>query len=425
MLIRKDDLDKNVKDAIIDIAKKYGTPFYIYSFDKIESKIALLKDALCGCGNLYYSAKANPNIDILKIMQQSGLGVEVSSICELELAKAAGFLPDKIVFSGPGKDDATIERLVDERIRCINVESFNEIRTIQEKSCLAGVVTNISIRLNPVNKMSNAGMKMTGVSSKFGVDLNDIQFVIGKAKEFDNVYVAGIQVYFGTQILDADKVIFNVNYTMDLVEKIEEKFDLNFEHIDFGGGFGIPYFEGQSDLDIVSMKNAMHRIANEKKSIFSNKYCIFESGRFLVGDSGFYVTSVLETKKSQDKFYIICDGGSNHHAESAFLGRIVSGNFPISIIGEGDTIDFGALNNVNVCGPLCTPTDIIARNIKLERCIEPGALVVIKQSGAYGLTNSPILFNSHKLPKEFILYDNGCKLSHGLHELLKILLGNA
>ena len=198
MLIRKDDLDKNVKDAIIDIAKKYGTPFYIYSFDKIESKIALLKDALCGCGNLYYSAKANPNIDILKIMQQSGLGVEVSSICELELAKAAGFLPDKIVFSGPGKDDATIERLVDERIRCINVESFNEIRTIQEKSCLAGVVTNISIRLNPVNKMSNAGMKMTGVSSKFGVDLNDIQFVIGKATTTTFPYpsVKGIGLHF-------------------------------------------------------------------------------------------------------------------------------------------------------------------------------------------------------------------------------------
>ena len=414
-------LHKNIESIIIEISQKYGTPFYIYSLDSIEEKIELLTDAIGKQNHLYYSVKANPNWEILKLINAHNLGVEISSLGELELVKKIGFLKERIVFSGPSKSKSLLEVLVKEHIRCVNVESLVEIKHIQEISFENGLITDISIRINPTNNNAKTGMKMTGVSSQFGIDWSDLPNVIAEIKEWKNIRVLGIQVYFGTQILNVEDFIANANSTIQMVEYCQNVLGINVKFIDFGGGFGVPYFEGQKELDLVTMKKQFHDIINANQYIFDNVYCIFESGRYLVGESGFYVTSIVDKKMSHGKKYIICDGGSNHHAECAFLGRLVIGNFPISVINKKHKYNIIQKERINVCGALCTPTDIIARNIELDSDCDIGDLIVIEKSGAYGLTSSPLLFISHHLPNEYILKGDAYSKSQGLERIINIL----
>ena len=158
----------------------------------------------------------------------------------------------------------------------------------------------------------------------------------------------------------------------------------------------MPYFNGEQELNCRDLKIGLEQLFCENYQLLKNMRCVFESGRFLTANAGVFVTQVLYKKVSHLKTFLICDGGSNFHANSAFLGRKIRNNFPVrALTGKpGKTVE-----QVTVVGPLCTPTDVIAQDVVLPEC-GPGDYIVIEKSGAYGLTNSPLLFISHPRPQE-------------------------
>ena len=191
-----------------------------------------------------------------------------------------------------------------------------------------------------------------------------------------------------------------MKYVFSCCESIMHRTGLKFDFIDFGGGFGIPYFNGEKKMDLYVLKNKLYDLFKKEmiKDCFKETEFIVESGRFLLAKCGVYIVRVEYIKESRGKKFIIVDGGFNHHSTAVGIGSILRGNFDIKCIGKRDD----NMEKVTVVGPLCTPSDILARDIILPK-LEEGDYLVVPNSGAYGLSASPIDFLSHDKPIE-ILY---------------------
>ncbi|MHB8129134.1 MAG: type III PLP-dependent enzyme domain-containing protein [Mobilitalea sp.] len=406
---------------ICDAIERCGTPAYIYDLNQITKNIITLKAVISTDLHLYYSVKANPNPDVLKCILSHGVGAEVSSLGELKLILSLGFNKDKIVLSGPGKRIDTLRYALHAEVRCIHVESIEEIELIRKICSEDNIKANIAIRINPEKANVSAGMRMTGTASQFGMDWDCVKQFSEELSSDGLVRLIGIQVYNGTQFLDAEDIASNIRQTIEYANKLKQ-LGVCLEYINFGGGFGVPYYDNEYPLDMDSMKSFISDIQKQNPDVFQDTYCVFESGRYLTCDAGVYVTSILSKKISKGKIFLICDGGSNHHANSAFLGKLFRGNFPINVIHRNTTRERNQ-ETVTITGPLCTPSDVIGREVTLERCL-PGDWIVIKKSGAYGLTNSPLLFILQHLPNEIILSDDDIYVSDGLRTICKFLIGD-
>ncbi len=390
-------------DRIKELAKKYGTPAYLYNCNCIKARYSKLRECLGSEVDIYYSMKANPNKKIVKILADLGCGIEVASMGEIKIALDCGIDANRIIFAGPGKNEEELRFAVDKRIRMINVESYDEMLSINNYAEELGIVVDVSLRINPDGLKNKSKIRMTGVSSQFGIDESkvDINF-ISKIKKLNNINISGIQVYMGTEILDYQDIVNNTQYTLNLAQSISEELGIDLRFLDFGGGFGIPYFENEKELDLDKLGQSIKDLYDEYRTFIHGKKLAFESGRFLVADSGYYVVKVLYVKESKGKKYIICDGGSNFHAASAFLGRFVRSNFPIMTVPDNSQKE-----EMTVVGPLCTPTDVIGQNVLINKEIKNGDYVVILKSGAYGLTYSPTLFLNHESPIEVMFNESG------------------
>ncbi|MBE7056367.1 MAG: diaminopimelate decarboxylase [Ruminococcaceae bacterium] len=392
-------------DLIKKAICKFKTPFYLYNEKEITNSIHTLTDTLPETAQLFYSLKANPNLKIIKLIRKQKVAVEVSSIGEIKRALKAGVKPWSIIFSGPGKQKEELQYAIKKGVFCINVESLDEIKLINKIGMERSVIVNVAIRINPNLNSSKTSIKMTGIASQFGIDEASIDETIRIAKKLKNIKIIGIQLYSGTQLLNYEDILFNTKTCIEYSRCISEKHQLDFSYINFGGGFGIPYFNGEQNLDCYRLKLGLEQLFCENNQYLKNMRCVFESGRFLIADAGVFVTKILYKKISHGKIFLVCDGGSNFHANSAFLGRRVRYNFPITVITK-ETIE--ATELVTITGPLCTPTDVIAQDILLPQC-NSGDYIVVEKSGAYGLTNSPVLFISHPKPVEALFINEEWK----------------
>ena len=398
---------ENVNDMIIkEAVHKFETPFYLYEEKEIAAAIQLLTGTIPEAAQLFYSLKANPNPEIVRFMQRHKIAAEVSSIGEIKIALDAEIKPDNIIFSGPGKRKDELRFAVENNLFCINTESLDEIMMINKISMERNVITNVAIRVNPSLNLSKTAIKMTGIPSQFGIDDDSLDETIENAKNLKNIKVIGIQLYNGTQLLKAEDILSNAKTCIEYSKNICSKHALDFSYINFGGGFGVPYFNGEQELDCINLNINLQQLFRENYQFLRNKRCVFESGRFLTANAGVFVTQVLYKKVSHSNTFLICDGGSNFHANSAFLGRRVRNNFPVKLLmGKPDE----SVEPVTVVGPLCTPTDVIAQDVILPKCV-PGDCIIIEKSGAYGLTNSPLLFISHPRPREIFFGNNEWKV---------------
>lgn len=389
-----------MNDKILkDIANKYGTPVYAYDTEKIISQYTLLKNSLPQELGIFYSMKANPLMGICQLFKKLGSRVEVASSGELHTALSAGFTPEKIIFTSPGKTYDELNYAVETGIYSINIESLEEAEAINEIAAEKGRVVNISIRINPDFDIAGSGIKMSGVASQFGIDQFQLESVFNKFKMLPNINVVGIHIYTGTQALNAHSIVQSMEQIIKLALDTSEKFCFNLKFLNLGGGFGVPYFKDDSTLDMDILRNELSEVWENYKDRLSDTQVFVESGRFLMAESGTYLTKILYKKECKGRKYMVCDGGSNQHASSAFLGRHIRNNFPMHILNKS-----GNEEQVNVVGPLCTPTDVIGQNVMLPEAVA-GDIVAIEKSGAYGITQSPGLFLSHPLPAEVQYYE--------------------
>jgi diaminopimelate decarboxylase len=385
-------MDKIIAEA----AGQYGTPLYFYDGDKLKSQYQLLKSCLPANFEIFYSIKANPLLGICRLFQTMGSGIEIASSGELKVALTAGFAPGNIIFTSPGKTRAELDYAVTSDIYCINIESVAEAELLNQIAGEKSKSVRVAIRVNPDFNLSGAGIKMTGVASQFGIDQAQLETAFGRLKTLANLKIAGIHIYTGTQMLDAQNIVNTMEAIVKLAIELADRYQFQPEFLDLGGGFGIPYFGGESKLDLELLKQGIAAIWDCHKDRLSQTRIGVESGRFLMAEAGVYLTRVLYKKECKGSKYLICDGGSNLHASSAFLGRHIRNNFPMRICGRD-----GEPEEVNIVGPLCTPTDVIGQKVTLPKA-EPGDIVIVEKSGAYGVTNSPNLFLSHEFPAEVI-----------------------
>ncbi|MCX7218956.1 MAG: hypothetical protein NTY70_08440 [Burkholderiales bacterium] len=262
-----------------------------------------------------------------------------------------------------------------------------------------GMRPRVVLRVNPDFELKSSGMKMSGGSKPFGVDAEQAPQLLQRIGTL-NMDFYGLQIFCGSQNLKAQAIIEAHANTFQLALKLAEYAPRPLRLLNIGGGFGIPYFPGETALELPSIADHlqlwMQRLANELPAAA----VVLELGRYLVGESGIYVAKVIDKKISRGQTFLVTDGGMHHHlAASGNLGQVIRKNYPVAI---GNKMAAENMELVNVVGPLCTPLDILADQMLLP-VAEVGDLLVVFQSGAYGLSASPSQFLSHRAALEVLV----------------------
>lgn len=383
-----------------DIVAGTGTPCFLYDAAAMRRAYRDLETALGGFADIYYSVKANPLPAIVSLFRQEGAGAEIASVGEYRAAIKAGVAAENIIFAGPGKGMAELREVIESGIGEIHIESAEEIARIEA----IGRPVKASIRINPVPDAQAGAMRMGGKATAFGFDEEELENVLPLFKDARYIDLVGVHIYGGTQILDADMLVSQWRHGISVAARMAEMLGKPLETIDLGGGLGIPYFAGETPLDLAKVAASipdLNALLNEHPLI-AEAHIIIEPGRFLAGSGGLYVAEVNSVKTSRGTTFVVVDGGMHHHlAASGNLGQIVKRNYPIVAPAM---MQAEHEETATIVGPLCTPLDTLARNAALPK-LKAGDLIAILQSGAYGASASPVGFLSHPAAKEVLVED--------------------
>jgi diaminopimelate decarboxylase len=376
----------------------YQTPFYLYDMSVVDQKVQIFRQSMPDDVKLLYAVKANPNQELLEHMIPLVDGFDVASKGELEAVVQAGGKPETVSFAGPGKREGELQRSIELGIGSINIESERELDIICRLAEHAQARPRVSIRINPDFELHGSGMKMGGGAKQFGIDAEMVPEILQRISNLP-VDFQGFHVYAGSQNLSAETIVHCLQKTLELMDRLAGDDADKIELVNLGGGFGIPYYEKDEELDIDHIGQSLESLLLTYRSTFPRARFVIELGRYLVGESGMYVTRVLDKKRSRGKIFLVTDGGMNHHlAASGNFGQVIKKNFPMV---ASQNLHSRNMEAVDVVGPLCTPLDHLGRNVYLP-LLKEGELLSILCSGAYGFSASPLLFLSHKKPKQII-----------------------
>ncbi len=385
--------------TVSSLVARHGTPVFLYDQAVVEKKYTALRAALPSNFSISYSVKANPNPAFLRFFLEKSCGLEIASAGEFHLAQRAGCAPKNMLFAGPGKSEDELRLVIAEGIGEIHAESALEVERISVISRELGCRTRIAVRVNPNEDGQGGAMRMGGKSAPFGVDEEQLEPLLRRIANDPQLEFCGIHLFVGTQILDHKILLAQYQKGLEIARRAAAVAGVSARTLDFGGGFGIPYFPGDLEVDLHRLGEGLRKLVDriEEESCFAHTKFIVEPGRFLVGESGLYVSRINDIKISRGKKYLILDGGMNHHlAASGNLGQVIKRNFPMAILNK---LDVSQTESVDVVGPLCTPLDTLGRSVQLPPA-EVGDLLGIFQSGAYARAASPLGFLSHPTPPE-------------------------
>jgi diaminopimelate decarboxylase len=301
-------------------------------------------------------------------------------------------------FAGPGKSEAELIQAIAAGV-LLNVESFREARLLADLSARHGWPARVAVRINPDFELKSSGMKMGGGPKQFGVDAEQVPELL---REIGRLGLAfeGFHLYAGSQNLKADSICEAQVKSYDLALRLAADAPAPVRTLNLGGGFGIPYFPGEAPLDLAPVGDNLSHLVERAAHELPDAGLVVELGRYLVGEAGIYVCRVVDRKVSRGHTYLVVDGGLHHHlAASGNFGQVIRKNYPVAI---GNRMNAPAGEPVSVVGPLCTPLDLLADRMSLPDA-QPGDLVVVFQSGAYGFTASPQGFLSHPEPVELLV----------------------
>ncbi len=386
------------------ISKKYGTPIYCYSYNRLKKNVLNLKKNFKSFRPLLcFSVKSNANINLLKEIKKLGCGADVVSIGELIVALKAGINVNKIVFSGVGKNSKEIKYAIEKKILLINAESKSEILEIERISKSMNISTNIGIRLNPNTDAKTLNKISTGKKeNKFGVTEKVFLELVNYIRSSKNLNLKCLSVHIGSQILDNQpyKKMLNV------IDKIIKKSNYKFDYIDLGGGMGIQYNK-EKKLNYKIYKKEIDILLKKHKSKI-----IFEPGRSIVGDAGLLITKVIYIKKTRNKDFIILDSGMNDFMRPALYGakhRII----PVKRVSKKS-------NKIQeFVGPICETTDRFLTLNKFQKLNE-NDLVIICDVGAYGMSLSSN-YNVRPKPAEVLIKGTKIKIIKKKQKLKDII----
>ncbi len=385
--------------ALTRLAQRVGsTPFYAYDREKISARIASLRRHLPQGVLLHYAMKANPMPAVVQHVAGLVDGLDVASKGEMRVALDTALPPDKISFAGPGKREHELRSAIAAGVM-LNVESAQELETVAQLGMSLGITPRVALRVNPDFELKSSGMKMGGGPKPFGIDAECVPDVLKRlaALELD---FTGFHIFSGSQNLHAAALQEAHERTVQLAIRLADHAPGPVRLLNIGGGFGVPYFPGEQALNLAAIGENLQRLVPEVQRHLPGARIALELGRYIVAEAGIYVCRVLERKISRGQVFLITDGGLHHHlAASGNLGQVIRKNYPVVI---GNKVRGAEREVVSVVGPLCTPLDILADRLPLAKAAA-GDLVVVLQSGAYGLTASPVAFLSHPAPVEVLV----------------------
>lgn len=388
-------------DAILaQAAEDFGTPAYVYFADYIEERIAQIDAAFGSRFTLSYAVKSNPNPGLLSWLETRIANLDISAIGEMRLGVQAGWKPERMSFTGPGKRDSELVEAIEAGLGELIVESVDEAIRANRIAAEAGRVQDVMIRIAPDQVPKGFGDQMAGRPSAFGIDYETMHDEIPQILALKHLRVMGLHVYSGTQCLVSEAICENYRTFMRIFTEISDRYDLKPEKLVFGSGLGIPYFEKDTALDLPATAAGIVDELDELRAAprFSDTELVLELGRYLVGEAGYFLTRVTRVKESRGTRIGICDGGMNNHLPaSGNFGMVIHRNYRMHKVGGGTPA-----GKVNLAGPLCTPLDKIGVGVELPP-VEAGDLIAVHSSGAYGLTASPVYFISHDLPCEVLV----------------------
>lgn len=384
---------------LTQLAARVGrTPFYAYDRRLLDSRVKALRAVLPMAVKLHYAMKANPMPALVCHMAGRVDGLDVASAGELKIALDSGMAPEEISFAGPGKRREELAQAVAAGV-LLNVESFREARILAELSAELGLPARVAIRVNPDFELKLSGMKMGGGPKQFGVDAEKVPELLAEVGQMGLAF-EGFHLFSGSQSLKADAICDAQRKSVELALRLAQTAPNPVKVLNIGGGFGIPYFSGDQPLDLAPIGDTLHQQVARLREEMPTAHLVIELGRYLVGEAGLYVCRILDRKLSRGQVFLVADGGLHHHlAASGNFGQVIRKNYPVAI---GNRMNAERREIASVVGPLCTPLDILADRMELPEA-EPGDLVVVFQSGAYGLSASPQAFLSHPLPAEVLV----------------------
>lgn len=381
------------------LAQQVGrTPFYAYDRRLVAERISELRRELPQEIHLHYAVKANPMPALVQFIVPLVDGMDVASAGELQVALDAGMSAKLISFAGPGKRPEELARAIAAGI-VINMESENEMETIARLARQQGLRARVAVRVNPDFELKTSGMKMGGGPKQFGVDAERVPDMLRRLRELPLDFV-GFHIFSGSQNLSVAAIQEAQSKTFDLACALAEHAPAPVQLLNIGGGFGIPYFPGERPLDLAAIGTNLRDMIPRARARLSQAELVIELGRFIVGEAGVYVCRVLDRKMSRGQVFLVTDGGLHHHlAASGNFGQVLRKNYPVLV---GNKVTSKVRETASVVGPLCTPLDLLADKADLAEA-EIGDLIVVLQSGAYGLTASPTAFLSHPAPTEVLV----------------------
>ena len=377
-----------------ELANKFKTPCYCYSYKKIRENIInfnnnfkKIKPLIC------FSVKANPNKAILREICNLGLGADVVSIGELMTALKSGIKPSKIVFSGVGKTFEEIDYALKKKIFLINAESKSEVLAIERIAKLQKKKVNIGIRLNPNTDAKTLRQISTGKKEdKFGVSENIFLGLVKYIKNSNNLNLKCLSVHIGSQILDIkpyQKMLF-------VLEKAIKKSQFDFEFIDLGGGIGIDYQNTNKKLNLRKYASIIEKFLKGKKSKI-----IFEPGRSIIGNTGILISKIIYIKEGYKKDFIILDTAMNDLMRPALY------NAEHRIIPS--IKNFSKSNKIyEFVGPICESTDKFSSLRNFQK-LKEGDLIIICDVGAYGMSLSSN-YNLRPKPCEILIKNKNSQI---------------
>ena len=376
-----------------NIAKKFGTPIYVYSYKRLRDNIEKFKKNFKSFTPIIcFAVKANSNVNLIREIKKLGLGADVVSIGELMKALKAGISPRKIVFSGVGKTSKEIKYAIDKKILLLNTESKSEIVEIEKIAKSKNKIVDIGIRLNPNTDAKTLKQISTGKrENKFGVDKKTFLQLVKYSKNSKYINLKCLSVHIGSQI---------VNYTpytkmLKIIDEIIVKSNHEFTFIDLGGGMGISYDKNTKKLNYKKYNIQINNFLKKHKSKI-----IFEPGRSIVGNIGILISQVTYIKESGRKNFIILDAAMNDLMRPALYGaqhQIISASKTRKISKK--TYEF--------VGPICESTDKFS-SLKNFQNLKEKDFIIICDVGAYGASLSS---NYNVRPKSAEVLIKGSKIN--------------
>ncbi|MBN1464146.1 pyridoxal-dependent decarboxylase, exosortase A system-associated, partial [candidate division KSB1 bacterium] len=298
------------------------TPAYIYDLSVLRKRHLLLRNTLPAELQIDYAVKANPNVDMLRELGTLYDGFDVASLGEINRAMAADVAPERMSFAGPGKSDVELTESVKLGLGTISIESEGEMARLCRICADLDKPINVLIRINPHFELSKSGLKMGGGPKQFGVDSERVPALLHKYGNDPRVHIRGVHIYAGSQNLNADEIVSAYDKIITFAIELTQTTPVEMEILNLGGGFGIPYFAMDEELDIQAVgAGVASLLARHRKSLPQTQFKI-ELGRYVIGPCGIYASTVLYRKISRDQVFIVIDGGMHQHlAASGNMGQ--------------------------------------------------------------------------------------------------------